>query len=142
MHSLDGYIGLLVLLVTAVALAAAATFATDPITTPGEAFTTHGRRHGTAAMVGIPGFAIAAALITWSLARDPAWVSMRGMLIGSACFVWFSLVAMVLVVVVLLPRHGGAFGPKVWIGWPNRLVMVSYYTWLTVVASACLQITR
>lgn len=141
-QSLEGYVGLLVLLVTAAALAAAAMFATDPITTTGDAQTTHGRRHGTAAMVGIPGFALAATLITWGLARNPTWVSLRGVLIGSAGFVWVSLLAMVLVIVVLPRRHGGTFGPKVWVGWPNRLVMVSYYTWLTVTATACLQFVR
>jgi hypothetical protein len=142
LHTLDGYVGLVVLLATAVAMAAAATFTTDSITTPTEALTAHGRLHGMAAMVGIPGFAIAAALITWSLSRNPAWVLTRGPLIWSACFVWFSLATMILTVLVLLPRNGGAFGPEVPIGWPNRLIMVSYYTWLTSSAWACRQFSR
>ena len=141
-HTFDGYVGLAILLATAAAMAVAAMFTTDPITTPTGARSAHGKLHGTAAMVGIPGFAIAAALITWSLVRNPSWDSSRWPLIWSACFVWFSLLAMILTVLVLLPRNGGTFGPGVPVGWPNRLVMISYYTWLTAVAWACRQVSR
>jgi hypothetical protein len=33
----------------------------------------------------------------------------------------------------MLPRAGG-FGPEVWIGWPNRILMLAYGLWLMTVA--------
>jgi hypothetical protein len=39
---------------------------------------------------------------------------------------------MVALIAILLPAHGG-FGPSVIIGWPNRLLMLAYYTWVLLV---------
>ena len=35
---------------------------------------------------------------------------------------------------VLLHQNGGTFGPRVPIGWPNRLVVVASSAWLMLVA--------
>jgi hypothetical protein len=127
---------------TGAAMTAAAAFETDPITAGKDAVTTHGHLHGMAAAVGIPGFPIAAALIGWSVTRHPAWRSTRRLLLWSAGFIWISLAAMIVTVAIMLPQHDGTFGPGVLIGWPNRLVMASYYVWLITVAWQALQIRQ
>src|SRR5215211_4481578 len=67
-----GSIGLALLLVSALGMTIAAIFTSDPITASSDELTTHGNLHGLGALLGIPSFPIAAALISWSLARNQA----------------------------------------------------------------------
>jgi hypothetical protein len=46
---------------------------------------------------------------------------------------WISLVLLFAVIGIMLPQAGG-FGPDVWIGWPNRILMLSYGLWLMTVS--------
>jgi hypothetical protein len=55
-------------------------------------------------------------------------------LFWTAALTWIGLLAFILSVALLFPQNGGDFGPDVQIGWPNRLLMVAYITWLLVVA--------
>ena len=59
-------------------------FQSHPITAGRDAVTTHGSLHGLASMIGIPGFPVAALLVSWSLSRNLAWVSWRRLPLGSA----------------------------------------------------------
>jgi hypothetical protein len=72
-----GYIGLVLLLVSALGMTIAAIFTTDPITASQDKLTTHGNLHGVGALLGIPTFPIAVTLVSLSLARNPAWSSAR-----------------------------------------------------------------
>jgi Protein of unknown function (DUF998) len=128
-----GNIGLVILLVTAAALITAAFSAIDPITASKNALTTHGNIHALASMIGVPGLPLAALLISRSLAHNPGWFSARRALFWATSLAWISLLLMVLTVAVMLPL-AGKFGPNVWIGWPNRIVMVAYSGWLITVA--------
>ncbi|GCE28568.1 hypothetical protein KDA_40520 [Dictyobacter alpinus] len=132
-RTLGGYIGLAILLVTAAALAAAAIFTIDPITASKDSLTTHGNLHALASIIGVPGLPLAALLVSRSLARHPAWSSARRVLFWATSLTWISLLLMLVIVAVMLPM-AGKFGPNVWIGWPNRLVMVAYSGWLMIVA--------
>jgi hypothetical protein len=44
------------------------------------------------------------------------------------------LVVMFATIAIMFQRKDSRFGPDVWIGWPNRLLVVAYCGWLTVVA--------
>jgi hypothetical protein len=129
-----GKIGLVFLLVSALGMTIAAIFTTDPITASQDELTTHGNLHGVGALLGIPTFPIAATLISLSLARNPAWSSVRRSLLWTAGLTWISLLVFALTVAVMLPQSEGGFGPDVLIGWPNRLNMVANSGWLMVVA--------
>lgn len=129
-----GKVGLGFLVATAVALAAAGVFVSDPITATKDQLTTHGNLHGLSAMVGIPGFPIAAMLISRSLVRAPGWRFRRRPLLAAAHLTWVSLALMVATIALTLPAAGGRFSPDVPAGLPNRLVVLSYVVWLVVVA--------
>ena len=128
-----GRIGLALLLVSALGMTIAAFFAADPITAgPGE-LTTHGNLHAVGAFLGIPGFPVAALLVSRSLLRNPSWAPARRSVLLAAALNWVSLLALVATVAFVLPQSGG-FGPDVPIGWPNRLFLVANCAWLMAVA--------
>src|ERR1700687_3751598 len=130
-----GKIGLGALLIVAPSLSVAGVFTADPITASKDDLTTHGHLHALSAMVGIPGFPIAALLISWSLARrNQASSAVRRSLIWSALLTWVSVTAMFVYMAVALPNHGGKFGPGLLTGWLNRFVVVTYCVWLMTVA--------
>lgn len=129
-----GRIGLALLLVVAASLVAAGLFEADPVTASKDELTRHGNLHGLAAMVGIPGLPISAVLISRSLVRKPAWSSARRLLLWTAHLTWISVVLMFASMFIMLGQTAGKFGPDVLIGWPNRLVVLSYSAWLMVVA--------
>jgi hypothetical protein len=137
-----GYIGLVLLLISALGMTIAAIFTTDPITASQDELTTHGTLHGLGSVLGIPSFPIAATLISLSLARNPAWSSARRSLLWAAGLTWISLLVFALSVAVMLPQSQGGFSPDVLIGWANRLNMVANSGWLMVVAWRAAQLRR
>ncbi len=130
----SGKIGLALLLVCAAGMTIAAIFTADPITASQDELTTHGNLHALGSALGIPGFPIAATLISLSLAHNPAWSPARQRLLWTVGLIWISLVVFVVFVAVMLPQNGGEFGPDVLIGWPNRLFLVANSLWLMAVA--------
>ena len=128
-----GRIGIILLYVVAVSMVVAGIVAMDPITASKDELTTHGNLHGLASMIGIPGFPIAALLITRSLSRNSRWSDVRSTLRWTAHLTWITLALMYLTIGLTLPR-AGKFGPDVPIGWPNRIVVVAYCVWVMVVA--------
>jgi hypothetical protein len=132
--TVGGKIGLAFLLISSVAIAAAAVFTSDPMTASKDELTMHGNLHGLASMIGIPVLTIASILISHCLAQSPSWSQARRSLLWSANFIWISLLLMVLILAVTLSQNGGKFGPDVLIGWPNRLVMIAYCLWLMSVS--------
>ena len=137
-----GKIGLGLLLLVAFALAAAGVFPQDPVTAQPDELTLQGSLHGFAAIIGLPGFAIAALLISVNLTRHhQMWTPARGRLLWSANLTWISLAAMILYLALTVPQAGG-FGPSVMAGWFNRLVVVTQSVWLIVVARHALEISK
>lgn len=121
-RTVGGKIGLGFLLVSALGMALAILFAMpDPL-------------HGLATLVGIPTFPIAALLVSTSLVRNPDWSPARRPLLWTANLTWMSLVLMFAALLIGLSQSGGQFGPGVFIGWPNRLVVVAYCAWLMTAA--------
>ncbi|MDQ3911094.1 MAG: DUF998 domain-containing protein [Actinomycetota bacterium] len=141
-HTIGGKIGLAFLLVAALGMTIAAIFTSDPITASQDELTTHGTLHGLGAALGIPGFPIAATLISLSLARNPAWSPARRLLLWTAGLNWISLLVFVVFVAVMLPQSGGKFGPEVLIGWPNRLFVAANSLWLMVAAWRAARLSR
>lgn len=117
-----GKIGLGILIVSAVGMGMAAIFDV-----------TH-NLHGLAALIGIPSFPIAAMLVSLSLVRNQDWSTIRRPLLLMANLTWISLVLMFATLFIGLSKSGGEFGPDVLIGWPNRLLVMTYCGWLIMVA--------
>jgi hypothetical protein len=107
-----------------------------------DALTTHGTLHGLASMIGVPGFPIAAMLISISLIRNQAWYTARRSLLWTANLTWISVLLMLLTLAITLPMSGGKFSQDVLIGWPNRLVMLAYCVWLMTIAWRAIQLRR
>jgi hypothetical protein len=97
--------------------------------------------HGLAALIGNPGFTLAALLIGLSLARIPPWSSVRRQILWAANLPWISFIFMLATVFSGLARSG-SFGPSVLIGWPNRLLLLTYGIWLMIVAWWAAQVGR
>lgn len=131
-----GRIGAGFLLIGALGLTLAGLFTTDPITTPLDAQSTSSQMHGLGAILG-DGVAIGATIITLSLLRNKAWRAARGWLIGILAIMWIVYAWLIMSMPV-----DGNFGPAVSIGWPSRMLMVSYCLWFIVIAWQALRLRR
>lgn len=136
-----GYLGLAFLLAAIVGLALAAFFPMDPVTIDPAEASAAGNMHALAAMIGMPSVPIAAILISFNLARQPAWRPASVALIGWAMLALASIVLMSAVIMLLMPG-GDGFGPDVAIGWPNRLVMLAYCGWVMAVGWHAARLAR
>jgi uncharacterized protein DUF998 len=141
LRTIWGRIGLALLLVSAAGLAIAGTFTTDPITASKDAATSEGKLHNLGGTLGIA-MPVAAAIIGWSLARNQAWTAARRPLIGATALALLSFLVSFSSLSVMLSQHDGRFGPEVLVGWPNRLEVLAYSVWLTVVAWQAAQLRR
>jgi hypothetical protein len=134
-----GRIGLALLLVSAAGFVMAAVFTSDPATATPPERTVRGNLHGLGAILGgtVP---LAAALLCWSLWRNPNWSFARRSLLWATILVWIGELAMIGSLAIILPRAGGTLGPQAPIGWPNRLMIVTYSFWLMVMALRAAQV--
>jgi hypothetical protein len=140
-RTFGGKIGLASLLVSAAGLTIAGIFTTDPITASIDAMTAEGNLHNLGGTLGMA-MPIAAVLISWSLARNPAWAPARRSLIGAAALAMIGFLASFLSIGLMLSQSGGNFGPGVLVGWTNRLEVLTYSIWLMVVAWQATRLTR
>lgn len=128
-----GWIGLAFLLATAVGYTLAAVFPTDPITVGPQDASSAAKLHAMAFAIGVPGFIIASQMISFALAGNQLWDGVRTPMFGFAHLNWVGLGIMVAIIATMLPKTGG-FGPEVLIGWPNRLMFLTYFGWLLTTA--------
>lgn len=126
-----GKIGLFLLLLSAVGMAMAGIFVTDPLTVSADMRTSAGKLHELGAMLDV--VPVAALLIGFGLARNKNWRSLKGLLLGTAVLTILGLVAFIGSTAMMLPSDG-KFGPDVLIGWPNRLLVITYCVWLMTVS--------
>jgi len=133
---LGGKIGIGFLLIGALGLTLAGIFTTDPITTPLDAQSTSSQLHGLGAVLG-DGVPVGATLITGSLIRNKSWRPARWWMIGILAVVWIVYVWLLM----SMPADGN-FGPGVAVGWPSRLLMVSYSLWFIVTAWQALRLRK
>ncbi len=87
--------------------------------------------HGLSAAIGIPSPPVAAMSISANLARTNAWFPAKRALHWNANFTWMSLALMAAVVLSLSGKPGSREAP---IGWPIRLLIISYSAWVMTVA--------
>lgn len=133
LRSWPSRIGAVFLLIAALGLIIGGVFPVDPV---GEEITFQGEMHGVGFMLGVPGFLVAATLISGGLARDPGWARARRAVLWATSLVWLSVVGFAVAMAVLFDGSLGPeqYGPDTPIGWPNRLLILTYAVWLLTVA--------
>lgn len=141
-HTMAGKIGLVLLFIVGLSLVMAGIFVMDPPTASPEELTTHGNLHGLSAMIGIPGHAIAALLISFSLKQNPEWFKAKTTLVRFAHFTWISLLLLFASVFIMMSQSGGKFTGDNAVGWFNRLLVFSYCAWLIVTARNAIAISK
>lgn len=137
-----GKIGLAILLICTIGTAGVGVFVTDPM--PLRNLTTTGTLHvicGASALMLLP---FAALLINLNLAlSNPAWAPARAALLWTAGLPLLNLAAFVVhMAVFIAPLGENAYGPGVPIGWPPRLLFLSYMVWLITLASQAIKLKR
>jgi hypothetical protein len=89
--------------------------------------------HGVAFMAGVPGQVLAVLLLSLALGKQASHASLP--LLALTAMVWLSLVVMIAILVIVGPgKPPNPNGPERFLGWPNRMFIVTYGVWLIVVA--------
>ncbi|MEX3616989.1 DUF998 domain-containing protein [Paenibacillus glucanolyticus] len=125
-RTVTGYIGLVILGISAIGVIIAGIFVTDPITVSPDDATFSGSMHSIGAMLDYT--PVAALLISLSLSRLDVWRPMKRVLLTSAII---AIVAMLLFV-LQIPQDG-QFGPGVLAGIFGRFLILADIAWLTIV---------
>ena len=135
----SGRIGLVLLVIAAIGLTTAAFNNADPVNTPKAEMSHHGEIHGLGFMIGVPCLTIAILLISLSLRANQSWDWARQPLLWLAQFPWISIIAMAAIILIILPKYDGKFGPSVFIGLPNRLWVLACCAWIILIASGIIK---
>lgn len=130
-HTIPGRLGLAVLAVAATGFVIAATFPTDPMTTPAAAYTASMRLHLLGASLDYS--PIGMLLAGLGLPRTRGWRHLRTRLLLAAGV----SVLLMIGFTACLPLDG-RFGPGVYAGLVGRLLLLSYLAWTTLTATALL----
>jgi hypothetical protein len=124
-----GYIGLFLLVLSAIGILITALFQTDPITTDQGAMTQSGTMHVIGASLDWTPFA--ALFISLSLARTKVWsIKKRSMLITAA----ITIILTIVFIATVASAPDGKFGPGVYAGLVGRFLIWSYLGWIATVA--------
>jgi hypothetical protein len=111
-------------------------FTTDPMPIHSP-LTTRGLLHFVCGTSQLALFPFAALFASLSLAHksSAAWMSVRKPLLAIAGLPLLGFVAFVVITIVfVVPLGPTAYGPGVWIGWPPRVMFMTYAIWLGAVA--------
>lgn len=124
--------GLVALVIAGIGLVMGGLFVADPINSTSDQLTTHGNLHGMSFFLGVPGILVAVTVLTVSLGRRPEWAAERRRLRLAAVGCWATLVVFL---GVMAATFDGKFGPDVPVGWPNRLMTLTWVIWLIIAAT-------
>jgi hypothetical protein len=88
-------------------------------------------------------FPIAATLAVHSLLHTRLWAANQGLLILGTALAWIGMVAFFASIIMARikdPSVGEVGGPHVYLGWPNRFLVVTYIVWIIIIAVIALQL--
>jgi len=139
-----GKTGLVILAVCSLGLLGVGYFVTDPLDTPPDAMTTRGIAHLIFRASQLRFLPISALLINLSLAfKNKNWTAGRPALFGTCGLPLLGLIGfMAHFAVFLAPLGENAYGPGVPIGWPPRLLFLTYAVWLITLALQSIKVNR
>jgi hypothetical protein len=128
------------LVLIVIAICGAGMFKTNPITdnNPNLANTIH----TLCGAIVILTFPIAATLAVSNLLRNQLWSTSQSVLIFGIILAWFSMVAFFASIIISrsIDSSAGRTGPNVYLGWPNRFMVVIYIVWIIIVAATALKL--
>lgn len=107
-------------------------FVTDPIGTPRDQLSTSGTLHGLGAGLALTLLPVAALLVNLGLARDNDLRAAARVLRWTAVLPFAALVMFMTAQAVMAGDNGP--GPGAPIGWPERVLVLTYATWQIMVA--------
>ena len=126
--------------VIAIALLGAGIFKTNPITdnTPDWVNTIH----ALCGAIVILTFPIAVTLAVSSLLHNQLWSASQGVLIFSTVLAWIGMIAFFASIIIsrIIDPSAGRVGPHVYLGWPNRFMVVTYIVWIITIAVVALRL--
>jgi hypothetical protein len=134
LRTMGGNIGYIWLLLIGIALFGAGIFVTNAITDPTPS--TANTLHTLCGAFVILTFPIASSLVVGSLARNEKWSAARRPLFWVEVLVWLSMFAFFGSIIVsnAINPSAGRVGPEVYLGWPNRFMVLIYNVWLITIA--------
>lgn len=134
LRSVSGAISRVWFLLIVLALIGAALFKTDPITDQTSSATN--KLHQLCGSIVILTFPIAATIAAHSLSLNPAWAGARVVLLLTTVLTWLSMFAFFATIAIATKRdpNAGKNGPHIPMGWPNRIMVLVYVTWLIEIA--------
>ncbi len=135
LDGLSGKVGGFLLFTCSVGTVGVGLFTTDPYP-PEKTLSFHGVLHiisGSIAMLLLP---VAALLINSNLARrNHAFAAFRRPLLWTAGLPLLALIGFIVHLTIFVLPLGDYYGPGLQIGWPPRILFLSYAVWLVVLAS-------
>jgi hypothetical protein len=140
LNSPGGIIGRWWFVLIVLALFGAGIFKTDPITeiTNNPVNTLH----TLCGAIVILTFPTAATLVKNSLLQNSAWMAAQGQLTFGTFLIWFGMISFFASIIISRMIHASTerIGPKVYLGWPNRFMVITYVVWLMIVANHAIHI--
>lgn len=134
LRTIGGKIGRWWLALIGAALFGAGIFVTNAITDT--TMSTANTLHTLCGAIVILTFPIASSLVVRSLLHNSEWAVARRHLLWVELLVWLSMLAFFASIIIsrALNPSAGRVGPEVYLGWPNRFMVVAYQIWLILVA--------
>jgi hypothetical protein len=130
-----GFIGIVILGISAIGVFIAAIFVTDSISTSPDAATFSGKMHGLGATLDYS--PVAFLLLSLALDRNQAWRPIRKLLFITTGITWIAMVVFMLQI-----PYDGEFGPGVLAGLFGRILILSYLGWLLTVGLHVLRLRK
>jgi len=134
-NGFGGKFGLGWFAVMVIFLFGAGIFVTNPILD--ESISTANTVHAICGAFVIMTFPIASLFVVSSLTRSKKWTAPRWHLWLFEALVWLSMVGFFASISISNAINPGAgrVGPEVYIGWPNRIMVLIYHLWIIILAS-------
>lgn len=87
-------------------------------------------------------FPIVATLAVRSLLQTPLWSASQSVLIIGTVLTWLGMVFFFASIIIsrTMDPSAGRVGPHIYLGWPNRFMVVTYIVWIIIVAVTALQV--
>jgi len=134
LRTIGGKVGYVWLVLIGIALFGAGIFVTNAITDTSTS--TANSLHTLCGAFVIMTFPIASSLVVGSLARIEERSAVRRQQFWVEILVWLSMFAFFgsIIISIAINPSAGRVGPEVYLGWPNRLLVVIYNIWLITIA--------
>jgi len=87
-------------------------------------------------------FPIAATLAVSSLLHHQLWSASQPILIMGTVLTWIGMVAFFTSIIISrrIDPSAGRVGPHIYLGWPNRFMVVMYIVWVIIIVATVLQL--